>query len=435
MTTQTTALQTRQCALSVLHQMQRGTAEVDNALEQELKRSNLEVRDRAFVTLLVLTVLRKRAVIDALLAAFIAKPLDAKAAFVTDVLRLGLAQLLWLDVPSHAAVHTGVELVKQSRFKGYAKLVNAVLQNGVRKGAEVLATVDEARLATPDWLWQSWCEAYGEETARKMAKANQSQPAVDVTVKEPSQCEKWQGALQAMRLPTGSLRLPTAGQIRELPGFAEGAWWVQDVAAAIPATLLGNVSGKQVLDLCAAPGGKTAQLAARGATVTALDRSARRMKRLDENQKRLGLECASVQGDVLEWEATAAYDAILLDAPCSATGTLRRHPEIAWRRSVDDVAELSALQLQMIEKAQHWLKPGGVLVYCVCSLEKAEGEAHIATVKQTCPDLRLKPIVPEEVGGLAELITPQGVLRALPHYLADQGGMDGFFAMRFEKQS
>lgn len=426
-------LQPRKLALSALHKVQRDGHDSDAALDHVFHSGGqMEPRDRAFILLLVMTVLRYRAEIDALLATCLKQPLEGgKTGYVQDVLRLGAAQLLWLETPAHAAVHSSVELVKHSRFRGYAKLVNAVLQTLVREGKQRLETVRQDRIAAPEWLWQSWVADYGKETAEKIAAANLTEPALDITVK--GQANVWAERLEAKILPTGSLRRTAGGMIQDLPGYAEGQWWVQDVAAAIPARLLGDISGKKVLDVCAAPGGKTLQLIAAGATVTAVDRSAKRLERMRENLKRMHADATCVTADALEWQPGQLFDAILLDAPCSATGTLRRHPEIGWAKSAKDVEELAQLQRGMLGKVAQWLKPGGVMVYCVCSLEKAEGEHHISYIHNTLPELELVPIQAQEVGGLTELLTPEGALRCLPHYLAEEGGMDGFFALRLRR--
>lgn len=426
----TEALQPRKIALSVLHMVQRGGKDTDHALEEALGTSQLEKRDRAFCQLLVLGTLRHLAVADALLAQCLQKPLDEKkAAYVQDVLRMGVVQMLWLGVPAHAAVHSSVELVKQSKFRGFTKLANGVLQRINREGQAMLKKLDEPRLSTPDWLWQSWVAGYGEATARAIASANLHEPALDVTVK--TDAASWADKLGGTVMPTGSVRLAESTDVTQLEGFAEGQWWVQDMAAALPARLLGDVRGKRVLDLCAAPGGKTAQLALAGGNVLAVDRSAKRLKRVTENLQRLGLQAELHAADILTWTPAEQYDAILLDAPCTATGTLRRHPDVAWRKSPADVAELAALQRQMLERALTWLKPDGVLVYSTCSLEKAEGEDHMASVIKA--GYRLSPITADELGGLADMVTAEGTLRCLPHYLQSQGGMDGFFAARITR--
>lgn len=427
----TEPLQPRKAALSILHRVRSGD-DSDAALDGVLSATTMERRDKAFAMALAMGVLRYGKVADVLLASVMQKPIDEKkAGLVADVLRLGVVQLLWLNVPAHAAVHSSVELVKTSKFRGFAKLVNGVLQRINREGELLLNKhSDLPRLATPDWLWCRWLKAYGKERTQHIAAANLQEPALDVTVKEDA--AGWAQKLGGEVLPTGSVRLPQGGAITGLEGFESGAWWVQDAAAAIPAKLFGDLRGKRVLDLCAAPGGKTAQLALAGGNVVALDRSGKRLQRVRDNLGRLGLKAELKTADVLEWQPDEAFDAILLDAPCTATGTLRRHPDVAWRKTDADVTELAELQRQMLLRALGWLKPGGVLVYSTCSLEKEEGEDHIEAVTQA--GATLDAVRAEELGGMAELLTAQGAVRCLPTHLADKGGMDGFFAMRFVKR-
>lgn len=427
----TDALQPRKTALSVLHQIRRGE-ESDAALEAVLGQSGMDARDKAFCMALVMATLRYGKVADTLLANIMSKPIDPKkAGLVADVLRMGAVQLLWMGVPPHAAVHSAVEIVKGSKFKGLAKLTNGVLQRMSREGAQLLEKHgDVPRLATPDWLWQRWLGAYGEERTREIAAANLQEPALDLSVKADPQ--EWARKLGGEVLPTGAVRLREGGAVTALEGFREGAWWVQDAAAGIPARLMGEVKGKRVLDLCAAPGGKTLQLALAGAEVTALDRSARRLERVKENLGRMGAKAKLVAADALEWQPDAPFDAILLDAPCTATGTLRRHPDVAWRKSDTDVAELAELQRRLLLRAWDWLAPGGVLVYSTCSLEKEEGEDHIEPMQQA--GAVLSPVTPAELGGLQEVVAKEGYVRCLPYHMAEQGGMDGFFAVRFMRK-
>jgi 16S rRNA (cytosine967-C5)-methyltransferase len=299
----------------------------------------------------------------------------------------------------------------------------------------MVAAQDAARLNTPDWLWHSWTAAYGEPRARAIAAAVASEPPLDISVKAdaPEEVRVWAERLEAEVLPTGSLRRALAN-VATLPGYAEGAWWVQDAAAAIPATLLGlpdaSLAGVQVIDLCAAPGGKTAQLAARGARVTAVDLSPARMRRLRENLARLGLAAETVVADAATWRPAAPADAVLLDAPCSATGTLRRRPDVAWLKGPEDVTKLAAVQDRLLRAALTMLRPGGTLVYCTCSLEPEEGEARIAALLAGGAAASLAPIAAAEVGGLAELVAPDGTLRTLPCQLAERGGLDGFYVAR-----
>ncbi len=400
---------------------------LDEAME-DAGRKLAEDRDRAFARRLAAMTLRRLGQIDALLGQCLSSPLPAKAAPVQDGLRLGAAQILFMDVADHAAVSTSVEVVRAAGLEGYAKLVNAVLRRLTREGREMAEAQDEARANTPDWLWYSWVRAYGEETARAVALARLAEPPLDITAKaDPA---AWVEPLEATLLPTGTLRRAAGVQVSALPGHDQGAWWVQDFAAALPARLLGEVAGLRVADLCAAPGGKTAQLAAAGAQVTALDRSEPRTRRLRSNLERLGLQAEVIVADAASWRPTEAFDAILLDAPCSATGTLRRHPDAAWLKRPDDVAKLAATQDALLDAALQMLKPGGRLVYCVCSLQAEEGEQRIAALLDRGAPAVLDPIRPEEVGGLAELLRPDGTLRTLPCHLAQQGGMDAFFAAR-----
>lgn len=386
----------------------------------------LDGRDVAFARLLAATVLRRLGQIDAALDHCLEKPLPRRAVRVRDILRLAAAQLLFLGTPAHAAVDTAVR--QAVRFPHYKALVNAVLRRLAREGADIVAGQDAARLNCPDWLWQSWVAAYGESTTRAMIAAHLREPPLDiVTADDPA---GWAERLDATLLPTGCLRRHGGGAITALPGYDDGAWWVQDAAAALPVRLLGDVAGRAVLDLCAAPGGKTLQLAAAGAEVTAVDIAARRLARLEENLVRIGRNATVVCADVATWRPERPAMHILLDLPCSATGTIRRHPDV-WRLKMpDDVDRLIATQTRLLAAAVDMLAPDGVLVACVCSLQPEEGPARIDALLAGGAPLRRQPIMPDEIGGLAELMTPDGDLRTLPCHLADAGGMDGFYACR-----
>ena len=353
-------------------------------------------------------------------------------------LLLGAAQILWLDVPDHAAVDLSVRLAQADRRAGrYAGLVNAVLRRVTQNRDAVQA--DETVRDTPDWLFKRWSDHYGPEVARAIALANSHEPALDLTVKQNA--AGWAERLRGRVLPTGTVRTLAHGAISMLPGFAEGVWWVQDTAAALPARLLGDVRGLTVLDLCAAPGGKTAQLAFAGAQVTALDRSPARLNRLRENLERLELTAEIVAADALEWppEPSQArlFDAVLLDAPCSSTGTIRRHPDVPWLKGEQEITVLTSLQERLLDRAVAATRPGGTLVYCVCSLEPEEGERQIEALLKRNPAVARKPIAAAEVFGHSELITPDGDLRTLPMHLPDPdprwGGLDGFFAARLTR--
>jgi 16S rRNA (cytosine967-C5)-methyltransferase len=405
-------------------------------LDEQLESSNLDTledeRDRALVRAIVSTAIRRLGTLRHLLAGFLDRGLPSSAPRIESVLLIGAAQILFLDVPDHAAVDLSVRIAQEDRMaRHYAALVNAVLRKCAREGKTRLGTIDPISLDTPEWLMRRWQSRYGEAVARDIGAANAREPALDLTVKgEPQQ---WAARLDGRVLPTGSVRLIPHGPVPNLSGFDSGNWWVQDAAAAMPARLLGDVRGKTVADLCAAPGGKTAQLATAGALVTAVDRSLPRLNRLRENLERLGLQANVVRADATLWESEP-FDAILLDAPCLATGTIRRHPDIPWLKDEADLGKLSNLQTRLLDRAATLLKPGGTLVYCTCSLEAEEGELAVTSLLERNADLRRKPIVADEVGGLAELLTPEGELRSLPSHLPDpdprMAGLDGFYAAR-----
>jgi 16S rRNA (cytosine967-C5)-methyltransferase len=383
----------------------------------------------------VATVLRRLGTLRHLLGLYLERGLPADSPRVETALLIGAAQVLWLDVPDHAAVDLSVRLVQADRrYAGYAGLVNAVLRRVAKNAAQQLHGMDTVTLDTPDWLMARWRGAYGDALARSIAAANGQEPALDVTVK--SDAARWANALGGAVLPTGSVRAIVHGPVPRLPGYADGTWWVQDAAAALPAQLLGDVAGKRIADLCAAPGGKTAQLAAAGARVTAVDRSAPRLERLKQNLARLGLTAETVAADVTEWEAEP-FDAVLLDAPCSATGTIRRHPDIPWLKRESDIATLAALQRRLLARAVEFTRPGGLIVYCTCSLEPDEGVAHVTALLAGDSRVRRRPVVADEVHGRAEFLTTAGDLRTLPCQLPDSNpqmaGLDGFYACRMER--
>jgi 16S rRNA (cytosine967-C5)-methyltransferase len=313
----------------------------------------------------------------------------------------------------------------------FKPLANGVLRNLIRRRDELLAAHHAARTNVPDWLWRRWVAIYGEATALDIAAAHLTEPPLDVSVK--ADAEMWAERLGGEVLATGTVRCRAKGRIEELPGFADGAWWVQDAAAALPARLFGDVGGKRVLDLCAAPGGKTAELAAAGALVTAVDISAARVKRLEANLARLRLEAECITADALSFDPGRTFDAVLIDAPCTATGTIRRHPDIPWLKREADIAALADVQHRLLAKAASLARPGGVVVFATCSLEPEEGEEQAAAVLSESP-LTPQPISAGEIAGFASEWLNDGWLRTLPFYRPDpgaNGGMDGFFAARF----
>ncbi|MDD2325848.1 MAG: transcription antitermination factor NusB [Alphaproteobacteria bacterium] len=420
----------RAIALEILQIVLRKGQPLDDGLAQHEDLKTLEKRDRAFVHALVACTLRRLGQIDEAIKACLDKASDIKAP-IHDILRLGTAQILFLGTPPHAAVDTAVEMASASNaLRPYKGLVNAVLRRLTREGAEIVKKQDEARLNTPDWLWLSWRQAYGTARAREIALANLTEALTDLSVQGDAQ--GWAEKLGAKLLPTGSLRLAAgSAPIPELEGFAEGAWWVQDAAAALPATLLGDVKGRRVMDLCAAPGGKTLQLAAKGAKVSAVDRSAKRLERLKENLERTGLEAAIFCADAQSCKLGEKVHFVLLDAPCSATGTIRRHPDVQRLKTPNDVARMAALQARLLDHvAADVLAENGMMVYAVCSLQPEEAEQQVEAFLARHPSFSRQPIDPSEVGNEASLITPQGDLRCLPCHWPELGGLDGFFAAR-----
>ncbi|MCO5146504.1 MAG: RsmB/NOP family class I SAM-dependent RNA methyltransferase [Aquamicrobium sp.] len=398
----------------------------------------LEPRDRALVRAILTTALRFRRTIEALIGARLERPLPANAHALSHILHVAAAQILLLDVPDSAAVDLAVTHAKDDpRTARFSALVNGVLREIARRKERALPAALARTVDAPDWFAQSLNAAYGEALAGDILAAHRLEPAIDLTVK--SDAAGWAERLGGIVLPTGSVRLERLpAPLTELPGFAEGKWWVQDAAAALPARLLGGIAGLRVADLCAAPGGKTAQLASAGASVTALEISPNRIKRLRANLDRLKLDAEIVQGDLFAFAPDAPFDAVLLDAPCSSTGTVRRHPDVPWTKSVEDVEKLTGLQARMLAHAATLLRPGGRLVFSNCSLERGEGEALLSAFLADNPQIVADPVRPGEFPFLDPFLTGHGWVRTTPAGLKlatpALSGLDGFFAARLRRR-
>ncbi len=421
----------RALAVEVLTKVLDRAHPLDDAFDKQPGLADLSARDRAFARNLATTALRRLGQIDDAIGRCLERPLPDRAARVRQILRLGAAQILFLGTPPHAAVSTAVTLAAAGHDGRYKKLVNGVLRTLDREGRAWVLDQDAARLNTPDWLWESWDGAYGEAAARGIAEAHLAEAPLDLSV--AGDAAAWAGRLRAEVLPGGGVRRPAGGPVCDLPGYRSGGWWVQDAAAAMPARLLGEVAGRRVLDLCAAPGGKTAQLAAAGAAVTAVDRSERRLDRLRDNLARLGLAADIVTADAAVWRPEAPVDAALLDAPCSATGTLRRRPDVAWHKSPAEIDKLAGVQDRLLAAAAGMVAPGGLLVYCTCSLQPQEGPDRVDAFLAAHPEWTRRPVTAAEAAAPEAAITPAGDLRTLPFHWAERGGLDGFFAARLRR--
>ncbi|PZR96150.1 MAG: MFS transporter [Stutzerimonas stutzeri] len=424
-------LAARRLAATLIDEVLRSGTALDETFERMAQGAGLEPADAGLARAIATVAFRRLGTIREVIDARLERGSPRKSGPFEPIMVAAAAQLLFLDVPDHAAVDLAIrQLHEDARSARYTSLANAVLRRLAREREAILTRLEPLTDA-PDWLRESWTTTYGPDVAMAIAAAHAEEPPLDLTVK--SDPAGWAEKLDGIVLPTGSVRLCGREAVTGLPGFAEGEWWVQDAAAALPARLLNVRPGERVADLCAAPGGKTAQLAQAGAVVTAVDRSGPRLRRLKANLERLGLKSEVVTADVAAYEAEA-FDAVLLDAPCSATGTIRRHPDVAWTKQPEDVAKLAALQARLLDQAARLTKPGGRLIYCTCSLERAEGEAQIEAFLSRNTGFVRDPIKPEEIGGQDEALTPQGALRTLPHQLAGEtprlSGWAGFYACR-----
>jgi 16S rRNA (cytosine967-C5)-methyltransferase len=418
----------RIAAQTILSDVLRRRRPLDAATDDVLAKVNLDPRDAGFARAIANETLRRFGQLDALIRHFVPKPPQPQRAGATpEILLAGACELLFLNVAPHAAVDSANRLCQRDKdAKHFKPLVNAVLRRISREGKDVMAAQDAPRLNTPDWLWMRWCESYGEDSARKIAAAHLTPAPLDIALKG------------AFAMPDAEpvfgniVRLKEGGRVDQLPGFADGEWWVQDAAASLPVRLLGDVRGQRVFDLCAAPGGKTAELASMGARVTAVERDGSRLARVRENLARLKLDAELVQSDLRDFKPEAPAPFVLLDAPCSATGTIRRHPELPWIKNASDVTLCSATAQDLLDAAAELVAPGGILVFAVCSLEPEEGPEQVAAFLEAHEDFKREAIRADDVFGL-DAITADGDLRTLPCHLAEKGGMDGFYAARLRK--
>ena len=423
----------RAAAQAILSAVLRKRRPLDAAQDEVLAESKLAPRDAGFARAIAGETLRRFGQLDALLRECLHKPLAPHRTGPTlEILLTGACELLFLGVPAHAAVDAANRLAaRDSKAVHFKALINATLRRLARDGRAMLDAQDAARLNTPDWLWARWCERFGEETARAFACAHTLPAPLDIlTTRTGFDAARLP---RAMALPGGVLRLADAGRVDILCGFSEGEWWVQDFAAGLPARLLGDVHDRTVIDLCAAPGGKTAQLASMGAHVIAVEREASRIPRLKENLERLKLSVELVEADVRDYAPETRAPFVLLDAPCSATGTIRRHPELPCIKSASDVLSCVQTSSELLDAASDMVADGGTLVFAVCSLEREEGEEQAADFLRRHAEFRRDPISAAEVFDQAELVSVDGDLRTLPCHFAGLGGMDGFYAARFKR--
>ena len=422
-------LAARAAAQKILSDVLRRRQPLDAALTAT---APLETRDAGFARVIASETLRRLGQLEALIRTYVPKPpARNRAGSTPEILLAGACELLFLDVAAHAAVDAANRLaLADDKALHFKSLINAVLRRVAREGKEVIAAQDAARLNTPDWLWQRWLETYGEETARAIASAHLGVPPLDIVTKD-----------RAPAIPEASAmfgqvwRLAEPARVDAMAGYTEGDWWVQDAAATLPAHLLGDVRGKSVIDLCAAPGGKTAQLAAAGAHVTGVERDGVRMERLKENLQRLRLDAELIVEDARDFRPGEPAPLVLLDAPCSATGTIRRHPELPWIKDASDVTSCAQAASELLDAAADMTAKGGLLVFAVCSLEREEGPEQVDDLLRRRPEFSREIVAPHDVFGLAELIDTNGDLRTLPCHLAERGGMDGFYAARLRRKS
>lgn len=437
-------LMARDAAASALFSVFVEKRAFDDVFAKVADARQLEPRDRAFARNMASTVLRHRGSLNAVIGTFLGKPLPANQGRLEPILLLAAAQLLVLKTPPHAAISLAVDQCRNDKSAArFANLANAVLRRVSVEGPAIWDNIDQAALNIPRWLMERWIGHYGAEVARAIANCSLIEAPLDLSLKGDS--SQWAERLGGVVLPTGSVRLTGAGRIEAMDGYDDGAWWVQDAAASIPAKLFGDVHGQRIADLCAAPGGKTAQLAAGGALVTAVDKSPGRLKRLKINLDRMELDADIAVADAANFEPDRLFDGVLIDAPCTATGTIRRHPDILHLKREDDVAALVAVQAPILRRAGDIVRVGGDIVYCTCSLEPEEGRDQVAEFLAANSNFSRRPISPQDINRadptawpeIQKWITAEGDLRTLPSHLdtLPKGltGLDGFYAARLQR--
>lgn len=429
-------LTARACAIELLHAILVNKKSFDVLLETDNIFKALDPRDKSFVHMLVATTLRRLGQVDDLIEKLQARPDSNRPPHLQNILRIGIVQILFMAVADHAAVDTSVRLCEERDMTRFKSFVNAMLRRLIREQKELLAKQDPVRLNIPKWLLSTWIEDWGLTRAGEIAEASLNEAPLDITLKTTGMMDVWATTLDAKPMWYSSVRLKEPKPVAKLPGYEEGLWWVQDCAAALPAHLFHDIDGKTVADLCAAPGGKTAQLASRGAKVIALDRSAKRLARLEENMQRLNFkEQVRVEvADAAHWSSKDPVDAILIDAPCSATGVIRRHPDVPHLKDTRDIEKLVETQWRILAQAAYILPSGGTMIYCTCSTLKAEGEHQIERFLEEYPDFKRDPITAKELDGREELLTKEGDVRIFPDSMPKQGGLDGFFISRLVKK-
>lgn len=422
----------RKQALLILKEVLDNGVTLENAFDKHSQ--GVSPVDKRFIRHLTTTTIRHLGQLDRIIDHCTKTKLGNTQMAVRHVLRLGICQLLFTEIPAHAAVNTAVNLMDKAigkKLRYLKNTVNAVLRKVDREREELLKKYGNSRHNIPKWMLNRWDTRYGKETVKEIINQILQEAPLDLALLPQVQLDEWAIKLNAEKLPLGGLRIKNAGNIKDLPGYDEGYWWVQDLAAQLPAHLLGAKKGDEVLDICAAPGGKTLQSAASGLKVTAVDISKRRLERLHENLRRLSLKAEIIEADILMFEPKKQWQYILLDAPCSSTGTIRRHPEILWSHREDKIKSLSILQTRMLDKALELLAPGGTLIYCTCSMEMEEGPDQVNALLKRNSTLKQKMISASELPGLERSILQTGDVQTLPHYFND--GMDGFFISRLIK--